>query len=62
LFDDGEAPKLLRTMPLSSNLGEDEEVEIPNPPQKAFKLSVLSLSMEGCVFIKVCLGQPLCAP
>jgi hypothetical protein len=49
-------------MPLSSNLGEDEEVEIPNPPQKAFKLSVLSLSMEGCVFIKVCLGQPLCAP
>jgi len=62
LFDDGEAPKLLWTMQLSSNLGEDEEVEIPNPPQKAFKLSVLSLSMEGCVFIKVCLAQPLWAP
>jgi hypothetical protein len=57
VLDDGEEPKFRRR--LSSNLEEDEELEIPNPPLKAFKLSVASdLPFEGCVFIVVCPDQP----
>jgi hypothetical protein len=55
IFDvDEETPKLRITPLMSSSLEEEVEAEFLNPPLRAFKLSNLSLSVEGCVFIMVC--------